>query len=77
MNYKNLICQSCGAPIYEREGIIKCDYCGTEIIIKSKKIEEIGEKVKSSIHSSGYETQEVIKSGSELTQLELRRFTVS
>ncbi len=77
MDITNLECKRCGAPLNEVDGKVKCDYCGLEVIIESKKIEDIGEKVKESIQSSGLFTQEVIKTGSESTQIELRRLQLS
>ncbi len=77
MNISKLECPSCGAAIKEVNGKAYCEYCGREAIIESKVIEEIGKTVGNTIEQSGVVTQEAIKSGSENTQIELRRLQMS
>jgi len=75
MNITRLTCPSCGAALTLPEGSIKsvCNYCGGEIVIDSAQMAEMSK----SVTETGVKTQEVIKSGTDVTQYEIRRLQLT
>ncbi len=63
MQQKSITCPTCGAPMALEEGISKavCPYCGGETLYESKLVENLGEKVASSIHDAESNTQLELK----------------
>jgi uncharacterized Zn finger protein (UPF0148 family) len=64
MDITKIECPSCGAFLTGTAGKVVCEYCGCQVVIESKQ-------------SAEKETQEVIASGSEATQLELRKLQLT
>lgn len=73
MDVKSIDCPSCGAPISETAGKFICQYCSREVLVESKKLAEIS----GTIERVETRTQEVIASGSEATQVELRKLQLT
>lgn len=73
MSFIKLECPSCGAQLSETDSKYVCEYCGKEVIMESQKIAAIG----SSIARSDLKMQEVIATGSQSTQLELRKLQLT
>ncbi len=59
MKVTGMDCPSCGAPILLNAGNSSgcCEYCGKRVIVESKMLEDVGEKITSSLHASESKTQ--------------------
>lgn len=77
MQIQKIDCPSCGASLSVPENGSKviCSYCGKEIILESKVIENVGNKVSSSFKEEESKTQLEIKrlqSAQELSMLQMQ-----
>lgn len=68
-----LDCPSCGAALTDMGTKYICEYCGKDVYIESKKLETVGNE----IAKAGSKTQEAISTGSQVTQIELRRLQLT
>jgi len=78
MEIKKLNCTACGAPISVPDDMdyINCAACGSFLAIQRGEgyvALKVAEKISRAIEDSGRGTQEVIRQGSQDTQVELRR----
>jgi len=78
MEIKKLNCTACGAPISVPDDMdyINCAACGSFLAIQRGEgyvALKVAEKISRVIEDSGRGTQEVIRQGSQDTQVELRR----
>ena len=82
MKLIKLNCAACGAPISIPENLEKltCSNCGTHLLLEHgegyyalKAVEQLSE----AIHQSGKGTQDAIREGAQVTQIELKRLQLS
>jgi TM2 domain-containing membrane protein YozV/uncharacterized Zn finger protein (UPF0148 family) len=64
MDITKIACPSCGAFLSSARGKVVCEYCGSQVVIESKQ-------------SAEKETQEVVVTESEATQVELRKLQLT
>ena len=59
MQIKNLDCPSCGAPILldEKKSKARCSYCGKDILLESKTLQDIGEQFSNTFQEAESRTQ--------------------
>jgi len=79
MQVNGIDCPSCGAPITLKDGSSRsrCTYCGKEILIESKMIENIGEKVSTTFAKVEGQTQLEIKRLQVMQELSMLQMQLS
>ena len=69
MNLSKLDCPGCGAVLKETNGKAICEFCGSEVIIESRTIENISQSFIKTIQHNSEITLEAIKSSNETTKM--------
>lgn len=82
MSVQRVACASCGAPIQLPPDIdrLNCAYCGAGLVVQRGEgfvALKMAEQVSQAIQDVGAQTQSAIRSGTETTQVELKRLQLS
>lgn len=79
MKVSGIDCPSCGAPILLKEGTSSgnCEYCGKKIVIESKMLEDVGEKISSKLHEVDAKTQSEIQRLQRTQELSMLQMQLS
>gem|GEM_PF-985315 len=79
MQVTGIDCPSCGAPILLNAGNSSgyCEYCGKTVIVESEMLEDVGEKIASTIHAADSKTQVEIQRLQHTQELNMLQMQLS
>ena len=79
MKVSGIDCPSCGASISLKEGTSSgnCEYCGKNVVIESKMLEDVGEKISSELHEVDAKTQSEIQRLQRTQELSMLQMQLS
>ena len=79
MKVSGIDCPSCGASILLKAGTSSgnCEYCGKKVVIESKMLEDVGEKISSELHAVDAKTQSEIQRFQRTQELSMLQMQLS